>query len=275
MAGAREPVAGRLARVVELHDRIIARYGGAQGVLDESMLRAAIERPWTGLANGTQYYPSILDKAAVLLERLINYHPFVDGNKRTATILTFEFLREQHCYPEVETDDIVDVAVRIATKNLVHGDIVAWLDRIASIRLRRFDQPVPCPWCAAQDVDERSQPYFQPGPIDAGQPVRHCRPYRQCRRCGVTYTSGDHVLLMSGLRFLLHEWGLGDPPEPAGDVVVTGPWWTEAGRATRQQASIVVTKGDMAQDARDFPTLHIAEVAAALRAKWALSSRDA
>jgi death on curing protein len=267
MAGAREPVVGWLTRVVELHDRIIARYGGASGILDESMLRAAIERPWTGLADGTQYYPSVLDKAAQLLERLINYHPFVDGNKRTATILTFEFLREQGYVPEAENEDIVDVAVRIAEKRLVQSDIVLWLDRITPVRVREFGEAIPCPWCGSQCVTEMSRRYFQPGPMNAGQPKLHSRPYWQCSRCSVTFTSGDHILLVDGVRYLLHMRGLGDPLELAGRVV-TGPWWTQGGQAPREQGGIVVTAADLPADARDFPTLSIAEVVAALRAKW-------
>ena len=117
MAGARNQVADWLNRVVQLHDRIIDRYGGAPGILDASLLKAAIERPWTGLADGTENYPGVFVKAAVLLERIINYHPFVDGNKRTATILVFEFLRRHGCVAVVESSEIVDVAVRIAEKD--------------------------------------------------------------------------------------------------------------------------------------------------------------
>ncbi|MBN2464418.1 type II toxin-antitoxin system death-on-curing family toxin [candidate division WOR-3 bacterium] len=271
MAGAREPVAVWLTRVAGLHDRIIARYGGAPGILDESMLRAAIERPWTGLADGTLYYPTVLDKAAELLERLINYHPFVDGNKRTATILTFEFLREQGYVPEAENDDIVDVAVRIAEKSLVRGDILTWLDRITPVRLRRFADPVPCPWCGANDVEQKSLRYSQPRAGAAGPSVPHRRAYWQCRRCTVMFTSGDHVLLLGSVLFLLHTWGFGDPLI---GKVVTGPWWMERGGAPVNSGSVTVTKQDVSPSAYDQPTKYIAEVVAALRAKCAASDRE-
>jgi death-on-curing protein len=270
MAGAREPVVGWLARVVELHDRILARYGGAPGILDESMLRAAIERPWTGLADGTQHYPSVLDKAAVLLERLINYHPFVDGNKRTATILTLEFLREQGYIPETESADIVDVAVQIAEKALVHDNIVAWLDRITPVKLLAYDKQVPCPWCESANVDERSFLYSQPHPTAAGPSTPHRRPYWECRCCGVTFTSGDQILLLDGERFLLHTWGFGDPLT---GKVVTGPWWTDRGKAPRGPGDIAVTKGEVSRAAYDHPLAHMTEVVTALRAKLTVHHR--
>jgi death on curing protein len=265
MAGAREPVVGWLTRVVGLHDRIIARYGGASGILDESMLRAAIERPWTGLADGTMYYPTVLDKAAELLERLINYHPFVDGNKRTATILTFEFLREHGYVPEAESDDIVDVAVRIAEKDLVRGDILAWLDRITPVRLRRFDNPVPCPWCNSTTTQSRRATVA----VGLG-PSASFAQYWECQNCRVVYSPGDLVLAMGGVLFLLHTWGIGDPRT---GVVVTGPWWTERGGASINPGSVTVTKADVSQSAYNQPTKHITEVIAALRARCPASRR--
>ena len=131
MERAREEVADWLVRVVELHDNIIREYGGAEGILDSGLLRAAIGRTTAGLSDGTRLFPSDLEKAAVLLERIMQYHPFVDGNKRTATMLTFEFLREHGYSVEVSDVEIVDVAVRIATKTMEYGDILAWVGRIA------------------------------------------------------------------------------------------------------------------------------------------------
>jgi len=264
MAGAGEQVTGWLSRVVALHDLIITRYGGAPGVLNESMLRAAIERPWAGLADGTQYYPNVLDKASELLERLINYHPFVDGNKRTATILTFEFLREQGYIAEARNDEVVDLAVRVAEKDLNQRGIMTWLDRITPVRLRKLDAPVPCPWCGSADVDERSFLYSQTRPVDAGPSTHHRRPYWQCRRCGVTFTLGDSILCMSVVRYLLHTWGFGDPLT---GKVVTGPWWTESGEAPARPGSVAVSKADVSRSAYDHPVLNMAEVIAALRAK--------
>ena len=39
-----------------------------------------------------ELYHGVLDKAASLLESLLNNHPFIDGNKRTGYVLTILFL---------------------------------------------------------------------------------------------------------------------------------------------------------------------------------------
>ncbi len=137
MERAREQVTGWLTRVVELHDNIISEYGGAEGILDPGLLAAAIERTTAGLSDGTRLFPTDQEKAAVLLERIIQYHPFVDGNKRTAAMLAFEFLREHGYSIEVSEREIVDVVVQIARKEMAFSDILAWVGRIARRQSRQ------------------------------------------------------------------------------------------------------------------------------------------
>ena len=73
--------------VVEIHDRLIDRFGGADGLRDPGLLESALYRPRTG------YYENLVDMAAAMFESLINNHPFVDGNKRVAFFATDVFLR--------------------------------------------------------------------------------------------------------------------------------------------------------------------------------------
>jgi len=75
-----------VADVLAIHDDLIERYGGSQGVRDPGLLEAALYRPQSG------YYADILDQAAALWESLAQNHPFVDGNKRIAFAATFTFL---------------------------------------------------------------------------------------------------------------------------------------------------------------------------------------
>jgi death-on-curing protein len=74
------------AEVLAIHDNLIARYGGAQGIRDLGLLEAALFRPQTG------YYADVIAEAAALWESLSQNHPFVDGNKRTAFAATYAFL---------------------------------------------------------------------------------------------------------------------------------------------------------------------------------------
>lgn len=73
--------------VLEIHTRLIVRFGGADGLRDKGLLDSALYRPQTG------YYSDLVEMAAALFESLMNNHPFVDGNKRVAFFSTDVFLR--------------------------------------------------------------------------------------------------------------------------------------------------------------------------------------
>lgn len=113
--------------VIKLHDLLITKFGGLHGIRDNNLLKAALTRPFSGLANGTKFYPTIIDQAGALLEALIEYHPFVDGNKRTALITTTLFLEENGLHWEYSDDDIINFAIQIAKKELTTNQIREWI----------------------------------------------------------------------------------------------------------------------------------------------------
>jgi death-on-curing protein len=70
-----------------IHERLIARFGGAEGVRDLGLLESALYRPRTG------YYADLAEMAAALFDSLLMNHPFIDGNTRVAFFATDVFLR--------------------------------------------------------------------------------------------------------------------------------------------------------------------------------------
>jgi death-on-curing protein len=70
-----------------IHEKLIARFGGSEGVRDPGLLESALFRPQTG------YYDDLVSMAAALFESLLLNHAFVDGNKRVAFFATDVFLR--------------------------------------------------------------------------------------------------------------------------------------------------------------------------------------
>lgn len=69
-------------QVLFIHDRLIEETGGEHGLRDHNLLESAVNRPRAGYGN-VEFYPTLHDKAAVLMESLIRNHLFVDGNQRT------------------------------------------------------------------------------------------------------------------------------------------------------------------------------------------------
>ena len=72
---------------VAVHGRLIARFGGSEGIRDRAALESALARPRSG------YYSDLIQEAAALWESLSQNHAFVDGNKRVAVTMTAAFLR--------------------------------------------------------------------------------------------------------------------------------------------------------------------------------------
>ena len=76
-----------VAETVAVHARLIARFGGSEGIRDYGALESALARPRSG------YYSDLIQEAAALWESLSQNHPFLDGNKRVAVTATAAFLR--------------------------------------------------------------------------------------------------------------------------------------------------------------------------------------
>ena len=112
-----------LQETLQLHDQLIRRFGGHEGVLDMGLLESALVRPQTG------YYDTLSMQAAALLQSLCQNHCFVDGNKRVAFASTAIFLRMNGYRLSVNPDDgesfIIDQVIqnRITIEN-----ITTWLE---------------------------------------------------------------------------------------------------------------------------------------------------
>jgi len=77
--------------VLDLHDQLIEEYGGAKGVLNLGLLKSALDMPKASF-NGRDLHRTIYDKAAAYLFHISKNHPFLDGNKRTASMVSLVFL---------------------------------------------------------------------------------------------------------------------------------------------------------------------------------------
>ncbi len=65
-----------LSEALELHNRLIDRFGGKPGVRDKGLLEIALMRPQTG------YYQSLSLQAAAIFQSLALNDAFLDGSKR-------------------------------------------------------------------------------------------------------------------------------------------------------------------------------------------------
>lgn len=103
-----------LEEVLYIHRRLIADFGGSDGVRDEGVLLSAIARPFSGFGD-TEFYPTPVEKGAAVAESIVRNHPFVDGNKRTGYALMELILRENGLFVTASPDERYDFVIQIAT----------------------------------------------------------------------------------------------------------------------------------------------------------------
>src|SRR3990167_10219241 len=96
--------------VIEVHDSLIDEYGGRKGILNEGLLRSALEMPKARF-DGKDLHRTVFDKTAAYLFHLIQNHPFVDGNKRTASMVAMVFFtsnsNRQFCVSEDKYQELI------------------------------------------------------------------------------------------------------------------------------------------------------------------------
>jgi len=112
-------------QVLFLHDRLVEETGGMHGVRDLGGLESALARPQAAFG-GTEFYPDLMTKAAVLMDGLIRNHPFIDGNKRTGIATAALFLQVNGYRLTATNDELEDFALRVTTTKPDLAEIAEW-----------------------------------------------------------------------------------------------------------------------------------------------------
>lgn len=119
-----EPVWVLRSVVEAVHDAQLAEHGGAGGVRDAGLLESALARP----RNLHAYREtSLCVLAASYAFGIIQNHPFVDGNKRTAFLAAYVFLRANGL--DLSDDEIsaTTAVLALASGEMTEADFAGWL----------------------------------------------------------------------------------------------------------------------------------------------------
>jgi len=108
-------------KIIEIHDEIIVKFGGANGVLSESTLHFMVFR--------VNKIKDIFRRAAIVLHAIGSQHPFIDGNKRTALVVAENVLGQQGYYIAVDDETIVEFMLAVASYKFEPADIEQWLKK--------------------------------------------------------------------------------------------------------------------------------------------------
>lgn len=98
--------------ILELHERLVERFGGSHGLRDLGMLESAVAMPQAGF--GEAYlHEDIFEMAAAYLFHIVMNHPFIDGNKRTGTHSALVFLADNGYAVTLSQDEKYDLVIGV------------------------------------------------------------------------------------------------------------------------------------------------------------------
>jgi death-on-curing protein len=111
------------AAALAAHREQLAEHGGADGIRDAGMFESAMARPQNLAAYGS---PDAAALAAGYAYGLARNHPFVDGNKRTAAVVSEGFLAKNGYLLDASNLDIVPIFLVLAAGELAEEELAEW-----------------------------------------------------------------------------------------------------------------------------------------------------
>ena len=106
------------------HLEQIAEHGGGEGVRDAGLLASAMARPQNLALYGE---PDTAALAAAYVFGIARNHPFVDGNKRTAAVVSETFLALNGHRLNATDAELVVAFVALAAGDLSEEALADWL----------------------------------------------------------------------------------------------------------------------------------------------------
>lgn len=120
----KEPVWILHQSVLAIHDVLLAEFGGAPGIRDESLLESALARP----RNLWSYEKATLFRlAAAYTHGIVKNHPFIDGNKRTGYVIGGIFLERNGHTLNASEEEATAAIMALASAAITETDFTHWL----------------------------------------------------------------------------------------------------------------------------------------------------
>ena len=112
--------------VIALHDKLIERTGGSQGLRDQSLLESAVYSAMSAFGDN-EAYPTVEEKAARLMFSLTNNHAFVDGNKRIGVFTMLMTLQLNNIKINYTQAELISLGLSVADGKTEYVEILDWI----------------------------------------------------------------------------------------------------------------------------------------------------
>ena len=128
-----EPIWIDVIDAIILHDRELAASGGLAGMRDGAMLESALMRA-RNLWSYAESSPSLSGIAAAYAFGISANHPFLDGNKRTAVLVSFTFLDVNGLEVTASQEDVYLTFLALAAGQFSEEELAGWFERNTASR---------------------------------------------------------------------------------------------------------------------------------------------
>jgi len=108
---------------LKIHQQQVNRFGGINGIRDQNILASALGAP----RQTWDYTQDIYQSAAQYCFSIANNHPFLDGNKRTATACMLIFLVKNGLKPTMSNDDLYQWVIEITINKMQRDELAEHL----------------------------------------------------------------------------------------------------------------------------------------------------
>ena len=113
------------------HREQLVEHGGGDGVRDAGLLESAMARPQNLAAYGEADAAAV---AAAYAFGIARNHPFIDGNKRTAAVVSETFLILNGYSLDTTNPEIAATFLDLAAGELTEEELAAWFRERAAPR---------------------------------------------------------------------------------------------------------------------------------------------
>ena len=111
---------------LELHRQVLEQSHGLFGIRDLGGLQSALAQPRMTF-DGEDLYPTLIEKASALGFSIIQNHPFIDGNKRTAHAAMEIFLILNGSEIRAEVNEQEATILKVASGAMSREEFTTWL----------------------------------------------------------------------------------------------------------------------------------------------------
>jgi death-on-curing protein len=128
-----EPIWIDSTDAVLFHDQEIAAHGGSAGIRDAGLLESALARPKNIWAYAHET-PSLATLGAAYAFGISSNHPFIDGNKRVALVVSFVFLDVNGLEVTASQEDAYLTILALAAGEMTELQLAEWFQKNTSPR---------------------------------------------------------------------------------------------------------------------------------------------